>query len=167
MLADVDVVIFDIQDTGTRYYTFIYTMALAMKACQQQGKSFIVLDRPNPINGSAVEGTVLDPNFSSFVGLYPLAIRHGMTVENWRSISTTSSESIVIWKLSKWETGKERCFSKIQDSPGCFLHPIFPRWMRQSSIPVCACWKAPIFPRGEEQLDPLNSAEHPGSNLLR
>ncbi len=80
MLADVDVVIFDIQDTGARYYTFIYTMALAMKACQQQGKSFIVLDRPNPINGSAVEGTVLDPNFSSFVGLYPLAIRHGMTV---------------------------------------------------------------------------------------
>jgi len=80
MLADVDVVIFDLQDTGARYYTFVYTMALAMKACQQQGKSFIVLDRPNPINGIEVEGTVLDPNFSSFVGLYPLAIRHGMTV---------------------------------------------------------------------------------------
>ena len=80
MLADVDVVIFDLQDTGARYYTFVYTMALAMRACHQQGKSFIVLDRPNPINGIEVEGTVLDPNFSSFVGLYPLAIRHGMTV---------------------------------------------------------------------------------------
>ena len=51
-----------------------------MKACQQQGKSFIVLDRPNPINGIDVEGTVLDPDFSSYVGLYPLAIRHGMTM---------------------------------------------------------------------------------------
>ena len=80
MLSEVDVVVFDLQDTGARYYTFTSTMALAMKACQQQGKSFIVLDRPNPINGIDVEGTVLDPDFSSYVGLYPLAIRHGMTV---------------------------------------------------------------------------------------
>ncbi len=80
MLAEVDVVVFDLQDTGARYYTFISTMALAMKACQRQGKSIIVLDRPNPINGIDMEGIVLDPNFSSYVGLYPLAIRHGMTV---------------------------------------------------------------------------------------
>ncbi|MDA2923264.1 DUF1343 domain-containing protein [Acidobacteria bacterium AH-259-L09] len=80
MLANVDTVIFDLQDVGARYYTFIYTMALAMKSCRERGKSFIVLDRPNPINGIDVEGTVLDPNFSSFVGLYPLAVRHGMTV---------------------------------------------------------------------------------------
>ncbi len=65
MLSEVDVVVFDLQDTGARYYTFISTMALAMKACQQQGKSFIVLDRANPINGIDVEGTVLDPDFSS------------------------------------------------------------------------------------------------------
>ncbi len=80
MLSEVDVVVFDLQDTGARYYTFISTMALAMKACQQFGKSFVVLDRPNPINGIDVEGTVLDPDFSSYIGLYPLAIRHGMTV---------------------------------------------------------------------------------------
>jgi uncharacterized protein YbbC (DUF1343 family) len=80
MLSEVDVVVFDLQDIGARYYTFISTMALAMKACQEQAKSCIVLDRPNPINGIDVEGTVLDPGFSSYVGLYPLAIRHGMTV---------------------------------------------------------------------------------------
>ncbi|MDP6560540.1 MAG: DUF1343 domain-containing protein, partial [Candidatus Binatia bacterium] len=79
MLENVDVVVFDLQDVGARYYTYIYTLALAMKACREQGKSLVVLDRPNPINGLDIEGTVLDPDFSSFVGLYPLAMRHGMT----------------------------------------------------------------------------------------
>ena len=80
MLEDVDVLVFDLQDVGARYYTYIHTLALAMKACREQGKSLVVLDRPNPINGVDTEGTVLDPDFSSFVGLYPLAMRHGMTV---------------------------------------------------------------------------------------
>lgn len=80
MLENVDVVVFDVQDVGGRIYTFNYTMALAMEACREYGKSFVVLDRPNPINGVEVEGPVLDPRFKSFVGLYPLAIRHGMTV---------------------------------------------------------------------------------------
>ena len=80
MLKNVDVVVFDLQDVGARYYTYIHTLALVMKACREQGKSLVVLDRPNPINGVDTEGTVLDPDFSSFVGLYPLAMRHGMTV---------------------------------------------------------------------------------------
>lgn len=80
MLAEVDTLVFDLQDVGARYYTFIYTMALAMQACAEQDKDFVVLDRPNPINGVDLEGPVLDPEFASFVGLYPLAIRHGMTV---------------------------------------------------------------------------------------
>lgn len=79
-LAQVDVLVCDLQDAGARYYTFPHTMALAMEACREHGKLFVVLDRPNPINGVAVEGTVLDPDFRSFVGLYPLAIRHAMTL---------------------------------------------------------------------------------------
>lgn len=80
MLKNVDVLVFDIQDIGTRYYTYIYTMGLAMEAAAEQGKPFIVLDRPNPLNGIAVEGNILDPAFKSFVGLYPLPVRHGLTV---------------------------------------------------------------------------------------
>jgi uncharacterized protein YbbC (DUF1343 family) len=80
MLSQVDLLIFDVQDVGARYYTFIYTMALALEACGRQGKRFLVLDRPNPINGRDVEGPVLDPAFASFVGLFPLPVRHGMTV---------------------------------------------------------------------------------------
>lgn len=80
MLRGIDLLLFDIQDVGTRFYTYIYTMAYAMEAAAEQGIPFIVLDRPNPIGGEIVEGPVLDPRFSSFVGLYPIALRHGMTV---------------------------------------------------------------------------------------
>jgi uncharacterized protein YbbC (DUF1343 family) len=79
MLADVDVLVFDVQDVGTRVYTFIYTMALAMEAARECGKRFIVLDRPNPINGLQIEGNLHEPKFRSFVGMYPLPMRHGMT----------------------------------------------------------------------------------------
>jgi uncharacterized protein YbbC (DUF1343 family) len=79
MIRDVDTLVFDLQDIGSRYYTFIYTMAYAMQACARDGKRMVVLDRPNPINGITVQGNVLDLRYSSFVGLYSLAVRHGMT----------------------------------------------------------------------------------------
>ncbi len=80
MLEGIDVLLFDIQDVGARAYTFISTMAYAMQSAAAHGIEFWVLDRPNPVGGAAVEGPVLDPKFSSFIGLYPIAMRHGMTV---------------------------------------------------------------------------------------
>ncbi len=80
MLKDIDVVCFDIQDVGARFYTYIYTMAYAMQACAENGKMFVVFDRPNPIGGEAIEGFILQEEFKSFVGLYPITQRHGMTV---------------------------------------------------------------------------------------
>ena len=81
MLENVDVLVFDIQDVGTRFYTYIYTMALAMEAAQEKGIPFIVLDRPNPIGGLKVEGPVLEaPEYASFIGQYEIPLRHGMTV---------------------------------------------------------------------------------------
>ncbi|MDR7074146.1 exo-beta-N-acetylmuramidase NamZ family protein [Fictibacillus barbaricus] len=80
MLDGIDVLVFDIQDVGTRFYTYIYTMAYAMQAAKENNIPFVVLDRPNPLGGSQVEGPVLDPEYSSFVGLYPIPLRHGMTV---------------------------------------------------------------------------------------
>jgi uncharacterized protein YbbC (DUF1343 family) len=79
MLRDIDVMVIDLQDIGSRYYTFIWTMALVMKSCRDNGKAVVVLDRPNPIGGRLTEGPVLDPDYRSFVGLYPLPVRHGMT----------------------------------------------------------------------------------------
>jgi uncharacterized protein YbbC (DUF1343 family) len=80
MMAEVDVVVFDMQDIGARYYTYIYTMAYMMEACARTGKQFIILDRPNPIGGIEVEGNFVETDFTSFVGLYPIPNRHGMTV---------------------------------------------------------------------------------------
>lgn len=80
MLRDVDVLVFDIQDVGTRVYTFNYTMALAMQAARESGKRFVVLDRPNPIGGQGIEGNILESGHESFVGMFPIPMRHGMTV---------------------------------------------------------------------------------------
>lgn len=80
MLDGVEVLLFDIQDVGARPYTFVSTMAYAMEAAAQYGKQIWILDRPNPIGGQMIEGPVLDPRFKSFIGLYPIAMRHGMTV---------------------------------------------------------------------------------------
>jgi uncharacterized protein YbbC (DUF1343 family) len=80
MLAGVDVLVFDIQDVGARPYTFVSTMAYVMESAKEHDKEIWILDRPNPIGGEQVEGPVLDPRFKSFIGLYPIPERHGMTI---------------------------------------------------------------------------------------
>jgi uncharacterized protein YbbC (DUF1343 family) len=80
MLADVDVLVIDLQDIGARIYTYIYTMANCLRACARHGVEVIVCDRPNPIGGTAIEGPMLEPGYESFVGQFPMPMRHGMTI---------------------------------------------------------------------------------------
>ena len=80
MMEGLDHIIIDLQDVGTRVYTYIWTMILTMEAAGRNDVEVIVLDRPNPIGGSQVEGNILDPKFSSFVGLHPIPMRHGLTI---------------------------------------------------------------------------------------
>src|SRR5204863_9311644 len=80
MLRGVDTLVVDLQDVGSRYYTFAWTMVLAMRECARAGVPVIVLDRPNPLGGERVEGNLPDPAFASFVGLHPLPVRHGLTI---------------------------------------------------------------------------------------
>lgn len=80
MLKDVDVLVVDLQDVGARYYTFIWTLYLCMRACEQHDVDVVVLDRPNPLNGVTTEGPVLDLNYKSFVGMHPIPVRHGRTI---------------------------------------------------------------------------------------
>lgn len=98
MLADVDVLVFDIQDVGTRFYTFISTMHYVMEAAAEQGKEVIVLDRPNP-NGWYVDGPVLEPAHKSFVGMHPIPIVHGLTV----------GELAKMINGEKWLAGGKQC----------------------------------------------------------
>ena len=80
MLADVDVLVIDLQDVGTRIYTYIYTMANCLRAARAHGVRVVVCDRPNPIDGETIEGATLDPDYVSFVGQFPIPMRHGLTI---------------------------------------------------------------------------------------
>jgi uncharacterized protein YbbC (DUF1343 family) len=115
MLRDVDVLVYDLQEVGGRTWTYVSTMALSMQAAARKGIPFVVLDRPNPIGGEIVEGALLDPRFKSFVGMYPIPARHGMTVGELAMIFNQrhgiGAELIVArvegWRRSQWqdETG--------------------------------------------------------------
>jgi len=114
-LAGIDTLVVDLQDVGARYYTFIYTMAYCLEACAAAGKRVIVCDRPNPLNGVAVEGPVLEPAFASFVGRFPLPVRHGKTIgelaRQWNREQGWNAELLVLpcsgWDRRMWfdETG--------------------------------------------------------------
>jgi uncharacterized protein YbbC (DUF1343 family) len=80
MLSGLDVLLIDMQDVGARYYTFIWTLFLCMRAAEKAGIHIVVLDRPNPINAVTIEGPLLDPEYRSFVGLHPIPARHGKTI---------------------------------------------------------------------------------------
>ncbi len=80
MFDPIDILIVDLQDVGTRVYTFIYTMSHCMEAAKSYGKKVLVLDRPNPVNGAIIEGNCLSPEYASFVGRYPIPMRHGLTI---------------------------------------------------------------------------------------
>ena len=117
MVGGIDVMIFDIQDVGTRVYTYVATMAYAMQAAAEAGIEFIVLDRPDPVNGAGLEGPILEyPQFSSFIGLFPIPARHGMTVGelallfNDKFLARKAKLTVVPmegWKREMWfdETG--------------------------------------------------------------
>ncbi|MGE6258312.1 exo-beta-N-acetylmuramidase NamZ family protein [Heyndrickxia sporothermodurans] len=106
MLKNIDVLVFDIQDVGARFYTYIYTMAFAMEAAKENNIPFIVLDRPNPLSGVKVEGPMLDTKYSSFVGLYPIALQHGMTVgelANFFNKEFNIGANLTVVKMKGWK----------------------------------------------------------------
>ncbi len=97
-LQGLDIIIFDIQDVGARFYTYISTMTYLMAACADNGKKLIILDRPNP-NGSYVDGPILQPELKSFVGMHPMPITHGMTV----------GEIALLLNGEGWLEGHKKC----------------------------------------------------------
>ena len=104
-LAELDALVFDIQDVGARYYTYVWTMVHAMRACAASGVELVVLDRPNPIGGHLVEGGDISAGFESFVGLCSLANRHGMTVgeiAGWIRAREQPDVALTVVELRGW-----------------------------------------------------------------
>jgi uncharacterized protein YbbC (DUF1343 family) len=113
MLEGVEALVFDIQDVGARQYTYISTMALAMQAAAEHGLPIVILDRPNPIGGVAVEGNILEPGHESFVGIYPIASRHGMTVGELARLFNTEfmiGADLTVIPVAGWE--RDRYFDE-------------------------------------------------------
>jgi len=123
MLREIDVLAIDLQDIGSRYYTFIWTMALCMEACEKHGKTVVVLDRPNPIGGQLLEGPVLRREYSSFVGLHPLPVRHGMTMGEiafYLRDSFYGSLDLQVIRMKNWSRElwfEETCLPWVLPSP--------------------------------------------------
>jgi uncharacterized protein YbbC (DUF1343 family) len=109
MLTDVDVLIYDLQEVGGRTWTYVSTMALSMQAAARKGIPFVVLDRPNPIGGEIVEGALLDPRFASFVGMYPIPARHGMTVGELATLFNQQhgiGVELIVARVANWRRGQ-------------------------------------------------------------
>jgi uncharacterized protein YbbC (DUF1343 family) len=106
MLEGIDVMVYDVQDIGSRYYTFVWSMVLAMRACAKAGKAFCVLDRPNPLGGAHVEGPTIQAGFESFVGLVPCPNRHGMTageIARWRHDVEKLDLELYVISMRGWQ----------------------------------------------------------------
>jgi uncharacterized protein YbbC (DUF1343 family) len=106
MLEGIDVLIYDVQDVGSRYYTFVWTMVLAMRACAKAGVAFCVLDRPNPLGGVHIEGGLIAPGFESFVGLVSCPVRHGMTageIARWRHTVEKLDLDLAVIGMRGWQ----------------------------------------------------------------
>ena len=106
MLENVEVLLFDIQDVGTRHYTYIYTMAYAMEAAKENNIPIVVLDRPNPQGGLSVDGPVLEPEAASFIGLYPIPTKHGMTIGELANFFNEEFEigaDLTVVKMKGWK----------------------------------------------------------------
>ena len=106
MLADLDIILVDLQDTGVRSYTYIYSMAEMMVAAARDGKKVVVLDRPNPLGGIQVEGNILETGFESFVGMYPIPYRYGMTIGELARLFNTEfaiSCDLTVIPMKNWK----------------------------------------------------------------
>lgn len=113
MLRDIDIIIYDIQDIGIRYYTYISTLYYILESASELSKKVILLDRPNPISGSIIEGPVLKEQFKSFVGIAPIPIRYGMTAgelalffANEKFTGNLDSNQLEIIKIKDWDRSK-------------------------------------------------------------
>ncbi len=135
MFNDIDTLVVDIQDVGTRVYTFIYTISHCMEMAAETGKQVVILDRPNPIGGTQVEGNVLEPEWASFVGRFPIPMRHGLTVGEIAKLFNTEFNincDLTVVPMEGWKREmywEETGLTWISPSPnlptplGCVVYP--------------------------------------------
>jgi uncharacterized protein YbbC (DUF1343 family) len=161
--AGVETLVFDIQDVGARFYTYIWTMYLAMEAAGQLGLRFVVLDRPNPGSGTAASGPVLHPEHATFVGLKPIAQRHGMTVGelasffNGEFLSTPADLTVV--KMRGW---KRHMYFEDTGLPWVAPSPNMPTVATAVAYPGTCLFEATALSEGRGTTKPFELLGAPG-----
>jgi uncharacterized protein YbbC (DUF1343 family) len=161
MLSDLDFFVYDIQDVGLRFYTYIYSLAYSMEECARRGIKVIVLDRPNPLS-CKVEGPTIKKGFETFVGGYGLALRYGLTVGELARYYNAAFNMERIWKSFRWKTTTGICTSMKRDTPGTPRRRTYlPSSMRCSTL-ASAFSKARTSLWAGERSIPSNTSVPPG-----
>ena len=159
-LASVDIVLFDLQDVGTRFYTYISTLTYVMEACAENGISVILLDRPNP-NGFYVDGPVLEPAFSSFVGMHPVPVVYGMTIGEYALMVNgekwLKNEAQCDLQLIRLENYQHNMLVTLPVSPS----PNLPNWESIYLYPSLCFFEGTIVSEGRGTDYPFQIYGHP------
>ncbi len=165
MMAELDVVVIDIVDVGTRVYTFMYTLAYVMEAAAKWGKTVVVLDRPNPIGGTEIEGNLLEADVKSFVGLYPLPMRHGLTFGELGLLFNTEFDIGADYHVIAMDGWKRSMHFPDTGLPWVFPSPNMPDYMASLAYPGQVIWEGCTISEGRGTCFPFTIFGAPWVNI--
>src|SRR3954470_22651068 len=167
MLKGLDLLVIDLQDIGARIYTYIYTMAYCLRACGRLGIPVIVCDRPNPINGIDVEGALLKKAFTSFVGLYPIPMRHGMTIAELARLFNEEfglGAQVEVVRMDGWD---RTMFHDDTDLPWVMPSPNMPTLDTAIVYPGTVLFEGTLLSEGRGTTRPFELVGAPGVDAER
>ena len=167
MLKGLDLLVIDLQDIGARIYTYIYTMANCLRACGRHGLPVIVCDRPNPINGENIEGALLRKGFESFVGLFPIPMRHGMTIAELARLFNEEfglGAQLEVVRMAGWE---RRMFHDDTDVPWVMPSPNMPTLETAVVYPGTVLFEGTMLSEGRGTTRPFELVGAPGVEAER
>ena len=167
MLKGLDLLVIDLQDIGARIYTYIYTMANCLRACGRHGVPVIVCDRPNPINGTDVEGNLLKKGFESFVGLFPIPMRHGMTIAELARLFNEEfglGAQLEVVRMQGWERSM---FHDETDLPWVMPSPNIPTLDSAVVYPGTVLFEGTLLSEGRGTTRPFELLGAPGVDAER
>jgi uncharacterized protein YbbC (DUF1343 family) len=162
MLRGLDVLVIDLQDIGARIYTYIYTMANCLRACARHGVPVIVCDRPNPINGVDVEGAALAPGFESFVGQFPIPMRHGMTIGELARFFNQEFGFGATVDVVRMEGWRRQMFADDTDFPWVMPSPNMPTLDTAVVYPGTVLFEGTLLSEGRGTTRPFELVGAPG-----
>jgi uncharacterized protein YbbC (DUF1343 family) len=167
MLAGIDVLVIDLQDVGARIYTYIYTMANCMRACARHRVPVIVCDRPNPIGGVDVEGARLEPGFESFVGQFPIPMRHGMTIGELARLFNEAFSIGAQLEVIPMEGWRRDMYADLTDLPWVMPSPNMPTLDTAIVYPGTVLFEGIMLSEGRGTTRPFELVGAPGIEAER